>query len=440
MRLRALPVALLVAAGVLAATSLARQPAPEPDIVTRALHAGYTDVGIPPLPVTRAFWQRRAQADPADYLSKVRLASTIMAEAKDTGDLALYPRAERIVRAALRLNPDGDDATLTLASARAANHDFATSRRLAQEVLDRTPSSTAARIAIADYNFELGNYPRARQQLTAAAAELGDGIGIQSRLAKDAAVQGRHDQAVQHAAKAVLTAADLDLRPAEAAFYRFQLAHFLYQAGRIRDALAAADAGLAIDQQNLATLELRAQILVALGRLPEAAKGYEHLLAKAPAADLHGALAKIYRALGRTSDAADQIAAGVKLGHTQLGRYPAERRHLAGFFADTEPATALRAARDDFATRKDIGAYDTLAWAYYRTGHHAEAERYVHGALAHGTRDATLLYHAGMIYAATGHHTRAAELLRTSLALNPRFDLDGAPRARTTLAELREPR
>jgi hypothetical protein len=52
------------------------------------------------------------------------------------------------------------------------------------------------------------------------------------------------------------------------------------------------------------------------------------------------------------------------------------------------------------------------------------------------TRDARMLYHAGMIAAATGDRARARTLLGQSLAVNPHFDAIDAPRAAEALAAL----
>ena len=57
-------------------------------------------------------------------------------------------------------------------------------------------------------------------------------------------------------------------------------------------------------------------------------------------------------------------------------------------------------------------------------------------ALALGTRDAKLLYHAGMIEAALGNDAAARRYLEDALATDPSFDPLAVRTARTTLAEL----
>jgi tetratricopeptide (TPR) repeat protein len=436
-----IPIGMLIASTLLAGIGLAtRRSAPQsPDRVTRAINAPFADVGILPVESSIAFWRSRVDAGPSDYLSRTRLATALMTQAKETGGLALYAEAEQVLRGALALNPSDDASLLALAAARAANHDFAGAIELADKVVAAHPDSRAAesaRVAIADANFELGNYDVARRQTDELLAVLPAGPGTATRLAKRAAVEGRLDDAVEASAAATIAASDLDLRPAEAAFYRFQLGHFLARAGRFAEALRALDAGLAIDHKHLPSLEAKAHVLVSLGRLRDARALYERLVARTPAADLYGELAKVYRALGRTTDADAMVAQGLALGHEQISLYPAERRHLASFFAEYEPATALELAKADFETRRDVGAYDTLAWAFFRNGLYDDALRYVDDALAQGTRDAALLYHAGMIEQAAGHSHRAARLLREALELDPRFDLVHAPQAKAAVEGL----
>jgi tetratricopeptide (TPR) repeat protein len=438
-RLAVVPISLvLVAASATTASAGVGSHARARDLVERAIDAPFADVGIEPISSSLAFWQARVAERPEDYLSRTRLASTILAQARETGDLGLYPKAEAILREALAINPTDEGALLALAGARAASHDFAGSMTLAEQVLRRNPTSKGAKAAVADANFELGNYELAQQQLVALAAELPESAAIDGRRAKLAAIHGHNQVAVRHAARALLDAATLDLRPSEAAFYRFQLAYFLYQGGEVRRALAALDAGLLIDPDHLASLELRAKVLVSLDRLPQATTLYEDLVNRTPAADLHGELAKLYRALGRDRDAATQVARGLALGHDALLQFPAERRHLAAFFAEFDPPAALEAAQADFGTRHDVGAYDALAWAYYANGQRAAATQYVDAALAQGTRNATLLYHAGMIKRAAGHPQAARRMLAAALRLDPHFDVAQAPIARSELAALNQ--
>jgi Flp pilus assembly protein TadD len=63
-----------------------------------------------------------------------------------------------------------------------------------------------------------------------------------------------------------------------------------------------------------------------------------------------------------------------------------------------------------------------LAFALYRNAQLAEALPLARNAIALGTPDARLLFHAGLIESAGGDKQRGRALVQRALALNPRFD------------------
>jgi tetratricopeptide (TPR) repeat protein len=97
---------------------------------------------------------------------------------------------------------------------------------------------------------------------------------------------------------------------------------------------------------------------------------------------------------------------------------------------------ALDLARQELNIRQDIYAYDLLAWALYKNGHHEEALAAITKALQQGTQEAKLFFHAGMIYYSLGNITQAKTYLERALALNPHFHLFHADVAKRTLDRL----
>jgi tetratricopeptide (TPR) repeat protein len=90
----------------------------------------------------------------------------------------------------------------------------------------------------------------------------------------------------------------------------------------------------------------------------------------------------------------------------------------------------------DLERRSDVYAHDAHAWALYAAGRFAEADAAMQAARAHGTQDALLDYHAGMIAAALERDDEARRLLTAALDRNPSFDALQAQRAAATLAPL----
>src|SRR5262249_22017004 len=99
-------------------------------------------------------------------------------------------------------------------------------------------------------------------------------------------------------------------------------------------------------------------------------------------------------------------------------------------------ATALSLANQELNVRKDAYGYDAQAWALLANGRAIEADAAITAALAGGTRDALLLYHAGEIKLALGDRDAARSFLEQALAIPGALDPLGASRAQATLDTL----
>jgi tetratricopeptide (TPR) repeat protein len=95
--------------------------------------------------------------------------------------------------------------------------------------------------------------------------------------------------------------------------------------------------------------------------------------------------------------------------------------HLAGFYADSQPdpVQALAWARRDLELRHSLEAWDALAWALYQNNQFPAAVEAIAKALASGTADAHILYHAGLIRMSAGDLTGGKAALRQAVAANP---------------------
>ena len=109
--------------------------------------------------------------------------------------------------------------------------------------------------------------------------------------------------------------------------------------------------------------------------------------------------------------------------------------YLANHGIERDRAVSL--AQAEIKVRKDVYGYDALAWALLAAGRPSEAHDAIEHALAVGTRDARIYYHAGMIAAALGDRDGARWQLEEALAIDPGFDPLQATRAQQTLESLR---
>lgn len=392
--------------------------------------------GIAPLEDVVSFFERRVAERPGDHISRTQLARASSALARQTADLDLYSKAEQFARAALALAPDDTDARLELASALHAQHRFNQALSIGQALLNDDPSSTAALYTVGDANFELGRYATAEDAYRRLES-FGRDAAVVSRLARLAAIEGDNDEAADLAAEAEELSGAFSLRPNGKAFYPFQRGHFLFEAGDIDGAITSLERALAIDPDHLGVVEKLASIHAAVGDLDEAMRLYESLISSGPAADLHGSYADLLLASGDAVTAAEHEILGLAMAEDTIDRFPAERRHLAGFYFSRDPKVALRLAESDIVERQDAGAWDTLAWALHLNGRDADAEVAIGRVLAMGTDTATVRYHAGAIAAARGDTGSAIDHLDAALDINDRFAFGDADDARALLADLK---
>jgi tetratricopeptide (TPR) repeat protein len=110
-------------------------------------------------------------------------------------------------------------------------------------------------------------------------------------------------------------------------------------------------------------------------------------------------------------------------GHAHAHPHVHGNVQLARFYADHDRNLdeALSEAKAAWAAFPNIQAADTMAWCLYRKGEFAEAGKMIRRALKHGTPDASIHFHAGMIYARLGNRQLARQHLYQALSLNPRF-------------------
>ncbi len=113
-------------------------------------------------------------------------------------------------------------------------------------------------------------------------------------------------------------------------------------------------------------------------------------------------------------------------------------RELALFYADhnLKLNESVELAQKELEVRRDIYTWDILAWVLFKNGSVSEAADAMNSALHLGTNDATIFFHAGMIYESLGDTAKAKEFLSRVQSLNPQFNPLFADLARQTLGKV----
>ncbi|MER6958302.1 MULTISPECIES: tetratricopeptide repeat protein [unclassified Streptomyces] len=392
------------------------------------LASGDLDSGITAL-------QAHLRAQPRDFGGWATLGLAYVEQARTKGDPSRYPQAEQALKRSLSVRSDNDQALAGQAALAAARHDFANALKLADRALKLNPYNERALCSRIDALVELGRYDDAEAAVNTA-DDRRPGIPVFTRYAYVHELRGDVDTARRVLDKALASSTS----PGDIAYVASQLGQLAWNQGDYATALTHYARALAADENYLPALEGRARAQAASGQQAEAIKGLELIVARYPLPGPLVELGELYEARGGEGDkakAADQYA--LVDAWTAIARANGVNADLDTALAAADhgdKATALRAARDDWSRRHTVHTADALAWALHVNGKDAEALAYARQATATGYRNASFLYHRGVIEKATGHPADARTHLAAALKLNPGFSPLGAGAARTALKTL----
>jgi len=356
--------------------------------------------------------------------------------ARLTGDVGSYARAARALEQAVRLAPGVSETQALLASVLFTTHDFTGAFDLASEIYERDGDLGALAVR-GDAALELGRYEQAEADYATLAATLPGASSSLVRLARLSFLQGDTGRAAVLAAEAERAAASEGAFGATRAWYAAFRGRLALDAGRPDEAATyyARAVGSAPDY-HVAIVGL-ASARAAQGRIAEAIRLYERATAMVPEPAPLAALGDLYTLQGDDAAAADRYATVEAIASLAEANQLYDRQ-LASFRADHggDLTDALRIVEEELRTRRDVYGHDAHAWVLYHLGRHEEARSASDEALALGTPDARLWFHAGMISAALGDDDRAREELTRALQIAPRFDPLLATIAAETLTSL----
>jgi tetratricopeptide (TPR) repeat protein len=368
--------------------------------------------------------QHRVEREPGKLDWWVALGRAWARKARESGDPSYFTRADACADEALAIAP-GSPIALDLRGLVLLNdHRFEEARALAGKIVADSPRDPMAWGTLSDALLELGRFDDAAdaaQKMIALKPALpsyarasylrwlrGDVIGAREimRLAVDAASPSRRD-------------------PEPRAWALVQAALLFWHEGDYD----GADAGFALALAGFPdfppALVGRARVALARGDAQRAVALLETAYARSSLVETAWLLGDARRLAG---DAAGARAA-FRLVEQQGRR--SDPRTLSLYLASTggDAREALRLAEEERRRRGDLYTRDAYAWALFAAGRLPEARAASDEALALGTRDARLWYHAGAIRIASGDVDGGRALLRRALALSPQFDVRGAAEA-----------
>ena len=203
-------------------------------------------------------------------------------------------------------------------------------------------------------------------------------------------------------------------RDGESAAWAYaRLANLELQAGAISNARQACDAALMFKPDYAPALLVRGRMLVADAQYAQAVESLKRAAQANPLPEYQWALADALRTAGSAEEAGrvedDLVRKGEAGDPRTFALYLATRRERA--------QQAVELARRELETRADIFTLDALAWSLAASGNYVEARSRIAQALAEGTSDARLFFHAGMIAALNSQKIEARRWLNKASSI-----------------------
>jgi tetratricopeptide (TPR) repeat protein len=382
------------------------------------------------------FYRARVTRDPLSARDFTQLAGLYLQRARETADNGDLVRAEETARHSLALRRGRNEAAFgVLAASLLAQHRFTEAHGVAARLLAADSTSVAARGLLAETALELGRYDEAGRLFGTLASYRGE-LGVAPRLAHWEELRGRPEEARRLLRGARDEAVRRHGVPREqVAWFQLRLGDLALRTGHLAEAERELVAGLRIAPGDYRLLGALARLRAARHDWRGAASEGEQAIAGALDPATLGLLSDAYTALGDGAKAGEYYRAMALAVLRQPGPY---HRAWSLFLLDhdREVPRVLAKVREELRTRRDVYGYDLLAWALHRSGRDAEAAAPMRRALALGTRDAMLHYHAGMIAAALGDTASARARLETALTINPYWHPSQPDTARALLDSL----
>jgi tetratricopeptide (TPR) repeat protein len=397
---------------VLLATSLPGFASAAPEATSGSLALvlasdGASNAGEP-LDARIAAEQNDLRANDATPHGLEKLGWSFVEKARVSQDHGYYLLATHAARAMREANADTSAADLLEGHALHSLHRFDEAERLARRLVEQRGAPLDFAL-LGDTLLDRGRLDEAARAYQKMMRRRPDSRAY-SRVAEVRLLTGDLDgalEAIRVASRAVSP------RDREAfAWIWSRLATLELQRGNTREALRASEVATAA-APGLAVAELaRGRVLLATGDAAGAAAPLERAIATNPLPDTMRALADAYAATGREPDAARIVA------ELEAGGPSVDPRGYSLWLAETgrDGARALWLAGAELDRRRDVYTYDALAMASAAAGKHEDASRYLHEALAAGTEDPRLWYHAGVVAAAGGRHAEARDWLAKAQA------------------------
>ena len=380
-----------------------------------------------------AKWAGQLAQNPGDDRVWVRLGDTLMQKPRETADPRYYACAEQVYQQALARNPNSADAMAGLAWVSSDRNQYSKSTEWATKAVALDPRNNTAYGLLGDNDAALGHYDEAYAHYQKM-LDIRPDIASYSRGARLLYQDGNSRKAMWLMLKAIQTGSPY---AENTAWCRTQFSQMLFDQGALLPAEQTIQTVLKTTPNDAEALATLGKFKAARGDYPAAIALLTKSAAIAPDPETLTSLGDLDELSGNKADAEKQYAQVEALYKKNTDAGIDDHESIAQFDADHDrnlPA-ALQMAQQNKASQ-NINDANTLAWCLYKNGQEDEAKAAIQTALARRTPQASMLFHAGMIYVKAGDRVTGGKCLAHALSVNPYFNLRDAKIASDTLKQL----
>ena len=256
------------------------------------------------------FFQARVARDSLSARDFAELSRLFLQRARAGGGDGDLRRAETHARRSLGLRAGrNEEAFQVLASSLMGQHRFAEARSVAERLVALDPAYRPARAMLGEIQLELGAYDAARRTFGMLLTSRGD-LAVAPRYARWEELRGRPAEARRLLREARDEASRRYGMPAaQIAWFHWRLGDLALRQGRLREAEAELEAGLAKAPDDHRLLDALARTAAARGRWSEAIEYGERAIARTLDPATLGLLYQVYAASGDSAKAEEYYRA-----------------------------------------------------------------------------------------------------------------------------------
>ena len=371
---------------------------------------------------------------PPNPATQIRLGQAYLQKARASIDPMYLSKAEALFKSALEMNSGDFRAIAGIGSICLSRHEFRDAIGWGERGLAINPWSSELYGILGDANVELGDYARA-VQLFQKMVDLKPQLSSYSRVSYMRELHGDLGGAID-AMKMAVSAGGVQRE--NTAWARVHLGNLYINSGDYRSAEREFEAALTGVPEYMHAYAGLANLRIAQGRQRDAVELYKRVVETMRLPSYRIVLADLYDATGQPELARREYGVIKEIESFNRANGKDTEAELILFAADQDDNIdeVLASARHQFERQPNIKITDALAWCLYKARQFAAAKTTIDQALALGTKDPLMLYHAGMIHLSLGERENAKKYLAEALSINRHFSIRHAPEAVRTLQEL----